>query len=84
MDSLIKTLLRYARFCANEKPYICETFFDFLRIQVRVTGQIIGNSILLLLQTNGIDLSKCHAQACDRTSAMSIEASGAVSVIKKK
>ena len=84
IDSLIKTLLRYARFCANEKPYICETFLVFFRIQGRVTGQIIGNSILLLLQRNGIDLSKCHAQACDRTSAMSIEASGAISVIKKE
>ena len=76
--------LRYIRFCANEKPYMCETFFDFLHIQGRATGQTIGNSILLLLQRNGIDLSKCCAQAYDGTSAMSSEASGAVSVIKKE
>ena len=40
---------------------MCETFFDFLHIQGRATGQTIGNSILLLLQRNGIDLSKCRA-----------------------
>ena len=76
--------LRYVRFCANEKPYICETFFDFLRIQGRPIGQTIGHNILLLLQRNGIDLSNCRAQAHDRASAMSSEASGAVSVIKKE
>ena len=48
------------------------------------TGQTIGNSILLLLQRNGTDLSKCRAQAYDGASAMSREASGAVSVIKKE
>ena len=49
--------LRSVRLCANEKPYICETFFDFLTIQGRPTGQTIRNSILLLFQRNGIDLS---------------------------
>ena len=39
---------------------------------------------MLLLQRNGIDLSKCRAQAYDGASAMSSEASGAVSVIKKE
>ena len=46
--------------------------------------QTIENSILLLLQRNRIDLSKCHTQACDGASPMSSEASGAVSVIKKE
>ena len=73
IDSLIKKLilllcLRYVRFCANEKPYICETFFDSLNIQGRPTGQTIGNSILLLLQRNGIDLSKYRAQVYDGAS----------------
>ena len=39
---------------------------------------------MLLLQGNGIDLYKSRAQAYDGTSAMSSEASGAVSVIKKQ
>ena len=49
----------------------------------RPTDQTIGNRILLLLQRNGIDLSKCRAQTSDGASAMSSKASGAVSVIKK-
>ena len=76
--------LRYVRFCANEKPYICEAFLDSLHIQGRPTGQTIGNSILFLLQRNGIDLSKRRSQAYDGASAMGSEASGAVSVIKKE
>ena len=84
IDSLIKKFLplclRYVRLCANEKPYICERFIDSLHIQGRPTGQ----AILLLLQRNKINFSKCRAQACDGVSAMSSEASGAVSVIKKE
>ena len=76
--------LRYVRLCANEKPYICERFIDSWHIQGRSTGQTIGSSILLLLQRNRIDLSKCRTQACDGASPMSSEASGAVSVIKKE
>ena len=81
-------MLRGIRFCANEKPYIYETFFTHPR-QTKVSEVIgnirgIGNNILLLLQRNGIDLSKCRAQAHDGTSALSSEASGAVSVIKKE
>ena len=37
--------------------------------------------ILLLLQRNGIDLSKCGVQAYDGTSIISSEVSGAVSII---
>ena len=44
-----------------KKPYICKTFFDSLQIQGRPTAQTIGNSILLLIQRNEIDLSKCRA-----------------------
>ena len=76
--------LRYVRLCVNEKPYICETFFDSLHIQGRPTGQTIGNSVLLLLQKNGIDLSRCPAQAYDGASAMISEASRAISLIKKE
>ena len=57
--------MRYVRFCADEKPYIWERFFDSLHIQGRSTGQIIVKSILLLLQRNGIDLSKSRAQTYD-------------------
>ena len=46
--------------------------------------RLLKNSILLLLQRNEIDLSKCRAQTYDGASAMSSEASGAVSVIKKE
>ena len=46
--------------------------------------RLLKNSISLLLQRNEIDLSKCRAQAYDGASAMSSEASGAVSVIKKE
>ena len=60
--------LRYVRFCANGKPYICETFFDSLHIQGRPTGQTTGNSILLLLQRNGIDFSNYRAQLYDGAS----------------
>ena len=76
--------MRYAIFWANGKPYICETFFDSLHLQRRPTGHITGQSILLLLQRNGIDLYDCCAQAHDVGSAMSSEASGSVSVIKKE
>ena len=76
--------LCYVRFCTNEKPYICETFFDSLHIQGSTTCQTIGNSILLLVQINGIDLSKCRVQAYDRAYAMNSEATGAVSVIKNE
>ena len=52
-DYVIKEILllclHYGRFCANEKPYICETFLDSLNIQGKPTGQAIGNSILLFL-----------------------------------
>ena len=65
----------FERFYPNEKPYICEKTFDSLHIQGRPTGQTIRNSILLLLQRNGIDISKCRAQAYDGASAMSSEAS---------
>ena len=74
----------YIRFGANENLCICETFFDSLHIQGRPTGQTIGNSIFLLLQRNGIDLSKCRAQAYDGASSMSSEASGTISVIKEQ
>ena len=40
--------------------------------------------MLLFKKKNGIDLSKCHAQAYNGASAMSSEASGAVSVIKRE
>ena len=39
---------------------------------------------MLLLQRNGIDLSKCRAQAYDGGTTVSSEASGAASLIKKK
>ena len=39
---------------------------------------------MLLLQRNGIDLSKCRTQAYDGASSMSSKASGAVSVVKKE
>ena len=76
--------LRYVRFFTNQKPFICKIFFDSLRIQGRPTGQTIRNTILLLLQRNGINLSKSHDQAYDGASAMSSKASGAVSVIRKE
>ena len=41
--------LGYVKSCGNEKPYICEIFFDFLHIQGKPSCQTIGNSILLLL-----------------------------------
>ena len=30
--------LRFVRFCGNEKPYICKTFFDSLHIQGKPTS----------------------------------------------
>ena len=39
---------------------------------------------MLLLQKNGIDLSRCPAQAYDGASAMISEASRAISLIKKE
>ena len=44
----------------------------------------LRNILLFFLQRNGIDPSKYPAQAYDGTSAMSKEASGAVSLIKKE
>ena len=58
--------------------------FDSLHTQGRPTVQTTGNSILLLLQRNGIDLSKRRAQAYGGASAMSSKTSGAASVIKKQ
>ena len=52
--------------------------FDSLHTQGRPTVQTTGNSILLLLQRNGIDLSKRRAQAYGGVSAMSSKTSGAV------
>ena len=72
INSLMKEILllcsRFIRFFSNKKPYICKTFFDSLHIQGRSTGKTIGNSILLLLQRNGIDLCRCYAQAYDGAS----------------
>ena len=51
--------------------------------KLRQTGQTIGQSILLLLQRNGIDLSKYRAQTYDGASAMNSETSAAVSVVRK-
>ena len=59
--------LHYVRFCGNEKPYICE------KILILYTFKTIEKSILLLLQRNGIDLSKCRVQGYDGASAMSTE-----------
>ena len=52
--------------------------FDSLHTQGRPTVQTTGNSMLLLLQRNGIDLSKRRAQAYGGASAMSSKTSGAV------
>ena len=66
------------------KNRISAKHFDSLHTQGRATVQTIGNSILLLLQRNEIDISKCRAQAYDGASAMNSEVPGAVSVIKKE
>ena len=50
---ILPVCLRYVIFCANQKPYICETFFDSLHIQGRQQ---------LLLQRNETKLSKYRAQ----------------------
>ena len=68
MKEILLLCSRFIRFFSNKKPYICKTFFDSLHIQGRSTGKTIGNSILLLLQRNGIDLCRCHAQAYDGAS----------------
>ena len=75
--------LRYVTF-HNEKPKICEAFFDLLHIHRRPSGQTIGNSILSLLQKTDINISNCRAQAYDGASAMSSDRCGAVSVLKKE
>ena len=46
---ILPLCLGYVKSCGNEKPYICEIFFDFLHIQGKPSCQTIGNSILLLL-----------------------------------
>ena len=81
---ILLVYLSYVRFFANAKPYTWETLSDSLHIQGRPTCQTTGNSILLLLQRNGIDLSKCRTQAYDGASSMSSKASGDVSVVKKE
>ena len=68
----------------NEKPKVCETFFNSLHIQERPSGQTIGNSILSLLQRNDSDISNCRAQAYDGANSMSSDRCGAVSVLKKE
>ena len=75
--------LRYATF-NNEKPKVCETFFDSLHVQGRPGRQTIGNSILSFLQRNDIDISNCRAQALDGASTLSSDRCGAVSVLKKE
>ena len=47
------------------------------------TSKTLEKSILLLLQRNGIDLSKYSAQAYNGAPARNIKASGGVLVIKK-
>ena len=49
--------------------------------QVRL---LVTVCVLLLLQKNGIDLSRCPAQAYDGASATISEASRAISLIKKE
>ena len=73
--------LRYVTF-KNGLPIIHETFFDFLHINGRPTGQTIGENILSLLEKNEIDIEQCRVY--DSASATCGNSSGAPSMIKKQ
>ena len=75
--------LHYVTF-HNEKPKICEIFFNLLHIQGRPGGLFIGNSISSLLQRTNINISNCRAQAYDGASTLNSDKCGSVSVLKKE
>ena len=80
-EGILLLHLHYERFCANEKPYNAKYFLILYISKVNQYVRLLEAVILLLLQRNGIDLSKCSVQAYDETSIISSEVSGAVSKI---
>ena len=80
---LLLICLRYLIY-VNRERRTYETFFDSTHVKERSIVQLIGKSILEMLENNGISVSDCRAQAYNNVKDMSSEVSGADAFIKKQ
>ena len=80
---LLLICLRYL-ISVNRERRTYETFFDSTHVKERSIVQLIGKSILEMLENNGISVSDCRAQAYNNVKDMSSEVSGADAFIKKQ
>ena len=81
--NLLLICLRYLIYI-NRKRRTYETFFDSTHVKERSIVQLIGKSILEILENNGISVSDCRVQTYNNVKDMSSEVSGADAFIEKQ
>ena len=80
---LLLICLRYLIY-VNRERRTYETFFDSTHVKERSIVQLIGKSILEILENNGISVSDCRVQTYNNVKDMSSEVSGADAFIEKQ